>query len=127
MSSIPDNLKYTKDHEWIRLEEDGTVTVGVTDYAQNSLGDITFVELPEVDDTFEAGDSFGVVESVKAASDLYMPVQGTIRAVNDELTGAPETVNSDPYGEAWMIRVQLDEGANLDDLMDAAAYANIVG
>ena len=127
MSSIPDNLKYTKDHEWIRLEEDGTVTVGITDYAQNSLGDITFVELPEVDDTFESGDSFGVVESVKAASDLYMPVKGTIRAINDALTGTPETVNSDPYGEAWMIRILLDDGASLDDLMDAAAYANIVG
>lgn len=127
MSSIPENLKYTKDHEWVRLEEDGTVTVGITDYAQNSLGDITFVELPEVDDSFEAGDTFGVVESVKAASDLYMPVPGVVIAANDKLTGSPEAVNSDPYGEAWMVRIRIEDPSCLDDLMDAAAYAGIVG
>jgi glycine cleavage system H protein len=127
MSSIPENLKYTKDHEWVRVEENGTITIGITDYAQNSLGDITFVELPEVDDSFEAGDSFGVVESVKAASDLYMPVQGRVVAINDELTGTPETVNSDPYGEAWMIRLKVDDASSLDGLMDAAAYGQIVG
>ena len=127
MSSIPENLKYTKDHEWVRLEENGTVTVGITDYAQNSLGDITFVELPEVDDSFEEGDSFGVVESVKAASDLYMPVGGRVVETNDELTGTPETVNSDPYGEAWMIRLEIEDASVLDGLMDAKAYGEIVG
>ena len=98
MSLIPENLKYTKDHEWVRIEEDGTLTVGVTDYAQSSLGDITFVELPETDEAFAAGDSFGVVESVKAASDLYMPVAGSVVGVNEALADAPETVNSDPQG-----------------------------
>jgi glycine cleavage system H protein len=126
MSSIPDNLKYTKDHEWVRIETDGTVTVGITDYAQNSLGDITFVELPEVDDGFEAGDAFGVVESVKAASDLYMPLSGTVIAVNDALADAPESVNSDPYGAAWMIRLKVADQAGLDALMDAEAYGKIV-
>lgn len=126
MSSIPQDLKYTKDHEWVRTEADGTLTVGITDYAQNSLGDITFVELPEPDDSFAAGDSFGVVESVKAASDLYMPVSGTVVAVNESLPDAPESVNSDPYGEAWMIRIKPDAAPGLDDLMDAAAYGEIV-
>lgn len=127
MSQIPDNLKYTKDHEWLRLEADGTATIGITDYAQGSLGDVTFVELPELDYTFAAGDTFGVVESVKAASDLYMPVAGRIVAVNDALTGSPETVNADPYGEAWMVRIALEDAASLDGLLDAAAYAEIVG
>jgi glycine cleavage system H protein len=126
MSSIPDNLKYTKDHEWVRLEEDGTLTVGITDYAQNSLGDITFVELPAVDDRFEEGDAFGVVESVKAASDLYMPVAGAVVAVNEALADTPESVNTDPYGAAWMIRLRAGDGASLDGLMDAATYAGIV-
>lgn len=125
MSSIPDNLKYTKDHEWVRIEDDGTVTVGITDYAQNSLGDVTFVELPETDDSFDAGESFGVVESVKAASDLYMPVSGKVVAVNEALPDAPESVNSDPYGEAWMIRIEVADAAALDDLMDASAYKEI--
>jgi glycine cleavage system H protein len=127
MSDIPENLKYTAAHEWVRLEEDGTVTIGITDYAQGSLGDITFVELPEVDETFNNGASFGVVESVKAASDLYMPVGGRIVALNEPLPNSPELVNSDPYGEAWMIRVKIEEGGSLDSLMDAAAYAEIVG
>jgi glycine cleavage system H protein len=126
MSSIPENLKYTKDHEWVRVEDDGSITVGITDYAQNSLGDITFVELPEVDDKFESGESFGVVESVKAASDLYMPAGGKIIAVNESLPNSPEAVNSDPYGEAWMIRIQLEEGSDLSGLMDASAYGTIV-
>ena len=126
MSSIPENLKYTKDHEWVRLEDDGTVTIGITDYAQNSLGDITFVELPEEDDTFEAGNSFGVVESVKAASDLYMPLSGKVVAVNADLPDSPEAVNSDPYGAAWMVRLRPEDSAKLDDLMDEAAYNEIV-
>ncbi|HKJ91348.1 MAG TPA: glycine cleavage system protein GcvH [Oceanipulchritudo sp.] len=126
MSLIPENLKYTKDHEWVRAEEDGTLTVGVTDYAQSSLGDITFVELPEVDETFEAGDPFGVVESVKAASDLYMPVSGSVVAVNEALADTPETVNADPYGEAWMLRIKPDNAGDCADLMDAPAYGEIV-
>lgn len=127
MSQIPENLKYTKDHEWVRVEENGTVVIGITDYAQSSLGDITFVELPESDESFEEGDSFGVVESVKAASDLYMPLSGKVLESNAMLEGNPEAVNSDPYGEAWMVRVQPEDLSELDNLMDAAAYAEIVG
>lgn len=127
MSQIPDNLKYTKDHEWVRVEENGTVVIGITDYAQSSLGDITFVELPESDESFGNGDSFGVVESVKAASDLYMPVAGKVIESNQMLESSPEAVNTDPYGEAWMVRVQPEDMAELDSLMDAAAYAEIVG
>jgi glycine cleavage system H protein len=127
MSQIPENLKYTKDHEWVRIEENGTVVIGITDYAQSSLCDITFVELPESDESFGNGDSFGVVESVKAASDLYMPVAGKVVESNQMLEGNPEAVNTDPYGEAWMVRVQPEELSELDNLMDAAAYAEIVG
>ncbi|MEX0326189.1 MAG: glycine cleavage system protein GcvH [Puniceicoccaceae bacterium] len=126
MSDIPETLKYTAEHEWVRLEEDGTATIGITDYAQSSLGDITFVELPEVDESFSVGESFGVVESVKAASDLYMPVAGKVIAVNDALSNAPEAVNGDPYGEAWMVRIQLEDAADLEGLMDAAAYGEII-
>jgi len=109
----------------VRMEEDGTVTVGITDYAQGSLGDITFVELPEVEDQFESGDTFGVVESVKAASDLFMPLGGTVVAVNDELPDEPELVNSDPYGEAWMIRIKPGDPAELETLLDPSAYSGI--
>lgn len=127
MSQIPENLKYTEDHEWLRIEADGTAVIGITDFAQGSLGDITFVELPEVDESFDAGDSFGVVESVKAASDLYIPADGKVIEVNEELESSPESVNSDPYGSGWMVRVELAEGADLSGLLDAAAYAGIVG
>lgn len=125
MSQIPDNLKYTKDHEWVRFEEDGTAVIGITDYAQSSLGDVTFVELPEIEDSFDAGESFGVVESVKAASDLYMPLTGTVVAVNEALADAPESVNSDPYGDAWMIRIKPDGKAEAGDLLEPVAYAEI--
>lgn len=125
MSNIPDDLKYTKDHEWLRLE-DGKAVIGITDYAQESLGDITFVDLPGEGDHFDAGDTFGVVESVKAASDLYMPVAGTVVAVNSALEDGPETVNSDPYGEGWMLRIEPDDADTLDGLMDAAAYGETV-
>jgi glycine cleavage system H protein len=125
MSQIPDNLKYTKDHEWVRFEEDGTAVIGITDYAQSSLGDVTFVELPEVEDTFDAGETFGVVESVKAASDLYMPVAGAIVAVNEALADTPESVNSDPYGDAWMIRIKPDGEVADGELLDPPAYAEI--
>ena len=123
---VIEGLLYTKDHEWARIDAD-VATIGITDYAQGSLGDITFVELPEIDESFDSGDTFGVVESVKAASDLYMPVAGTVVQVNEALADAPETVNADPYGEAWMIRISLNEPASIDSLLDPAAYAEIVG
>jgi len=126
MSNIPSDLKYTKDHEWLRLEADGTATVGITDYAQSSLGDVTFVELPEVDTTFAAGDAFGVVESVKAASDLYMPVCGEVIEVNEALEDAPESVNTNPYDEAWIAKIKLSDPSELEALLDAKAYSELV-
>ncbi len=127
MSVILDELRYTKDHEWLRMEQDGTATVGITDYAQATLGDITFVELPAAGQGFEAGDAFGVVESVKAASDLYMPVAGEVLAVNEALADKPEQINRDPYGAAWMIRIQPRDPAAWKALLDAAAYRALVG
>lgn len=121
MSTIPTDLKYSKEDEWIRTEGD-EATIGITDYAQDSLSDIVYLELPDVGDSFSIGDTFGVVESVKAASDLFMPVDGVVTAINDALTDTPETINSDPYGEAWMIRIKLGDPSQLDDLMDATAY-----
>ncbi|MDR2982017.1 MAG: glycine cleavage system protein GcvH [Puniceicoccales bacterium] len=122
MSNIPANLKYTKEHEWILVNGDGTVTVGITDHAQTALGDVTFVDLPKSGDTFGANDVFGTVESVKAASDLYCPVSGEIVATNDALNANPELVNSDPYGAAWMIKLKLSNPAEVDSLLDAAGY-----
>lgn len=121
MSNILDNLLYTKDDEWILVEGD-VGTVGITDHAQDSLSDIVYIELPDEGSSFNHGDSFGVVESVKAAADLYMPVSGTIVAANEELPDQPEVINTDPYGAGWMIKVQLKDKAELDGLMDAAAY-----
>jgi len=124
--SVPEELRYTKDHEWVRLEADGTLTVGITDYAQGSLGDVTYVELPAVGKSFAEGDVFGVVESVKAASDLYLPVAGEIVATNPALVNTPEQVNSDPYGAAWMIRLKPADAAAVDGLLDAAAYRELI-
>ncbi len=121
MSQIPADLKYTKDDEWVRVEGAEAV-IGITDYAQDSLSDIVYLELPDVGDSFDAEDVFGVVESVKAASDLLMPVAGEVTAVNEALIDTPEQINSDPYGEAWMIKVKVDNLGDLDNLMDAAAY-----
>lgn len=121
MSNIPADLLYTKDDEWIRVDGDKG-TVGITDYAQDSLSDIVFLELPDVGDSFSAGETFGVVESVKAAADLHMPASGEVTAVNEDLIDSPETVNEDPYGAAWMVKITLTNPADLDDLMDAAAY-----
>lgn len=121
MTKINDDLLYTEDDEWIRVEGE-EATVGISDYAQNSLSDIVYLELPSVGDTFGKGDSFGVVESVKAAADLYMPVSGEVVAVNEALVDRPELVNEDPYGEAWMVRVRLTDTSELDGLMDADAY-----
>src|SRR5215510_7150732 len=106
MSNIPTDLRYAKSHEWLRAESDGSVTVGITDYAQNSLGDITYVQVPKVGATLKAGETFGVVESVKAASDLYTPIAGTVLAVNGALESAPETVNQAPYAAGWMIKLK---------------------
>jgi glycine cleavage system H protein len=127
MSSLPADLRYAKSHEWVRPEADGTVTVGITDYAQNSLGDITYVQAPKVGAVLAAGAVFGVVESVKAASDLYAPVAGTVVAVNPALDGAPETVNREPYGAGWMMRLRPADPAAPGALLDAAAYAALLG
>lgn len=127
MSNIPADLRYAKSHEWVRAESDGTLTVGITDYAQNSLGDITYVQAPKVGATLKAGETFGVVESVKAASDLYLPVAGTIVAVNAALDSAPETVNKAPYSEGWMLRMKPADAGAAQALLDAASYAKLVG
>ncbi|HCG80332.1 MULTISPECIES: glycine cleavage system protein GcvH [Thalassolituus] len=123
MSNIPADLKYVASHEWIRLESDGTVTVGITDFAQDQLGDVVFVELPEVDSEVTADQDIAVVESVKAASDIYAPLAGKIIAVNDDLADAPEKVNEDPYGDAWFFKMELADAADLDKLLDADGYA----
>ena len=122
MSNVPAGLRYAKSHEWLKLEGDGTATVGISDYAQNSLGDITYVQMPKVGTAFKAGETFGVVESVKAASDLYAPVAGTVLATNPALESAPETVNKSPYAEGWMMKLQLANSADAAALLDAAAY-----
>jgi glycine cleavage system H protein len=127
MSNIPADLRYAKSHEWLRAESDGTVTVGITDYAQNSLGDITYVQVPKVGATLKAGETFGVVESVKAASDLYAPIGGTVTAVNSALVSAPETVNRAPYGEGWMLKLKPADAAAAKVLLDATAYGKLVG
>jgi glycine cleavage system H protein len=125
MSNIPAELRYAKSHEWARAESDGTVTVGITDYAQNSLGDITYVQVPKVGATLKAGETFGVVESVKAASDLYAPVAGTVVAVNTALDSAPETVNRAPYTDGWMLKLKPADAASLNNLLDPAAYGKL--
>ena len=122
MSTIPADLYYAKSHEWVKTAEDGEAIIGITDYAQSSLGDITYVQLPAVGDTLAVGDVFGVVESVKAASDLYAPVSGEVVAVNDSLDSTPETVNQDPFGEGWIMKVRLAAPADLDGLLDSTAY-----
>ena len=127
MSNIPADLRYAKSHEWLRPESDGTVTVGITDYAQNSLGDITYVQVPKVGAVLKAGETFGVVESVKAASDLDAPVAGAVAAVHGALDGAPETVNRAPYTDGWMLRLKPADPASLQALLDAAAYGALVG
>lgn len=116
MSELPGDLRYTNEHEWLRQEEDGSVTIGITDYAQTALGDLVYVELPEVGQELEAGGEMAVVESVKAASDVYAPLAGSVIAVNDDLTDDPERVNVDPYGEGWIVRLQPtgDAGETMD-------------
>ena len=126
MSTIPSKLSYTKDHEWLRLLDDGSALVGITDYAQESLGDITFVECPDVGTSFQQGEIFGVVESVKAASDLYIPATGEIVEINAKLEAEPEAVNEDPYGEGWMVRIRPEDPSEVDNLLDAASYAALI-
>ena len=122
MSNIPADLRYAASHEWVRLEADGTVTVGISDHAQEALGDVVFVELPEVGSSLNAGQEAGVVESVKAASDIYAPIAGEVIAVNQVLTDSPEQVNSDPYG-SWFFKLQPSNAADIDALLDADAYS----
>ncbi len=126
MSSIPANLRYNNSHEWVMDNGDGTVTIGITDHAQEALGDVVFVELPEVGRTLAKGDEFGVIESVKAASDLYAPVAGEIVDVNESLEDAPETVNEAPYEGGWIMKVRIEDAASLEDLLDADAYQAVV-
>ena len=123
--SIPDNLKYTKTHEWARLEDDGLVAVGITHHAQDLLGDMVFVESPQVGSRVEAGTECGVVESVKAAADVYAPLSGEVVAVNKELEGAPEKINQDPY-EAWMFKIRANNASDLTQLLSAAQYQELV-
>lgn len=123
--NYPDNLRYTKDHEWIRIEGDEAV-IGITDFAQQELGDIVYVEIETVGQEMNAGDVFGTVEAVKTVSDLYLPLAGTITEVNPTLNNNPELVNTDPYGEGWMIRMRLADPSEADSLMDATAYQDLV-
>ncbi len=126
MSDTPSELRYAKSHEWVKSEGDGTVTIGITDHAQELLGDLVFVDMPEVGDNVEAGSECAVVESVKAASDIYSPVSGEIIAVNEALDDAPETINDDAFGEGWIFKVKLSDAADLDGLLDAAGYDALV-
>lgn len=126
MSNIPTNLKYRDSHEWARLESDGTVTVGISDHAQEALGDLVFVEVPEVGKKFAAGAACAVVESVKAASDVYSPVAGEVVASNSALSATPELINSDPYGEGWILKLKPSNAAELNQLLDAAGYGKVL-
>ena len=126
MSDVPANLRYTREHEWVRTEADGTVTLGITDHAQHQLGELVYVELPEAGQRLAAGAALAVVESTKAASDVYAPVSGEVLAVNDALATAPELVNSSPYGDGWLVRLKPDQAADVAALLDAAAYTRVV-
>ncbi|MBO2522424.1 MAG: glycine cleavage system protein GcvH [Bacteroidales bacterium] len=124
--NIPTNLKYTKDHEWIRLEGDNAY-IGITDYAQHELGDIVFVDVDTLDETLEAEETFGTIEAVKTSSEMFMPVGGKVIEFNEELADAPEKVNSDPYGEGWIIKVEVTNAAEMDNLLDAEGYKALIG
>ena len=127
MSNVPADLRYAKSHEWLKVAADGTALVGITDYAQNSLGDITFVQLPKVGAALKAGETFGVVESVKAASDVYAPVAGTVLEVNKALDANPEKVNASPYADGWMLKLKLVNPADAAGLMSDADYTKSIG
>ncbi|GGD48107.1 glycine cleavage system protein GcvH [Lacimicrobium alkaliphilum] len=126
MSNIPSELRYAASHEWVRPEGDGTYTVGISEHAQELLGDMVFVEVPDVGDTVAAGDDVAVAESVKAASDVYAPIGGEVVAVNEELEDSPELVNSDPYGDGWLFRIKADDDGEFNELLDAEAYENSI-
>ncbi|MBB1343999.1 glycine cleavage system protein GcvH [Pseudoalteromonas sp. SR45-6] len=126
MSNIPSELKYASSHEWVRNEGDGTFTVGISEHAQELLGDMVFVELPEVGDEVLAGEDCAVAESVKAASDIYAPISGEIVAINEDLEDAPETVNNDAYGDGWLFRIKASDESELENLLDAEGYANTI-
>ena len=122
MSEVPDNYLYTREHEWLKLEDDGSVTIGITDHAQEALGELVFVEVPEAGAQFSSGDACAVVESVKAASDIYCPVSGEVVAVNEDLADEPEKVNGSPYDDGWVFRLQPEDATVLDELMSATDY-----
>ncbi|MAA64149.1 MAG: glycine cleavage system protein H [Alteromonadaceae bacterium] len=126
MSQIPADLKYIETHQWVRVADDGTATVGVTDFAQDQLGDVVFVELPELGATVTGGEEAGVAESVKSASDVFSPVTGEVIEINESLEDEPEKLNEDPYGEGWLFRVRLSDAGEIDGLMEADAYADMV-
>ncbi len=125
MSNIPAELRYLSSHEWARLEEDNIVVVGITEHAQEALGDVVFVEQPEVGASLSAGDQAGVVESVKAASDIFVPVSGEVIAINEALEDEPEKVNEDPYGDGWFFKLKISDASELDELLDAEGYAEV--
>ncbi|AUJ52494.1 glycine cleavage system H protein [Staphylococcus hominis] len=124
--AVPSEFKYSKEHEWVKVEGN-TATIGITEYAQGELGDIVFVELPDVDDEINEGDTFGSVESVKTVSELYAPVSGKIVETNDELEDSPEFVNESPYEKAWMVKVELNDESQLDELLSAEQYSEMIG
>ncbi|SEL66853.1 glycine cleavage system H protein [Colwellia chukchiensis] len=126
MSNIPSELKYATSHEWVRNEGNGVVTVGITEHAQNLLGDMVFVELPEVGDAVSTGDDVAVAESVKAASDIYAPVTGEVVEINEELEDTPELVNSDAFGDGWLFKLKIEDEGELESLLDAEGYANSI-
>lgn len=124
--NIPETLKYSKEHEWISVDGEN-VTIGITDYAQGELGDVVYVELPGIGDHFDNNDTFGTIEAVKAVSDLFCPVGGEVIEINEDLEDAPETVNKDPYNKGWMIKLKIDNVSELNDLLDAKAYKELIG
>jgi glycine cleavage system H protein len=125
--NVPSDLRYSADHEWVRISGENNAVVGITDYAQDALGDVVFVDLPEIGAAVSVGDSIGEIESTKSVSDVYSPLTGTVVEVNSELLDAPEKVNSDPYGEGWMFTLEIADESAIDELMDAAAYAELTG
>lgn len=125
--NYPDNLLYHPEHTWLRIEDGNTAYVGISDFAQDQLGEVAFVDLPSVGDEFEGGASFGTVESIKAVNDLYMPVSGKVTAVNGALSDEPSAVNASPYGDGWMLRIEIADGADKSKLLDASAYRDILG
>lgn len=124
--NIPSDLKYTKNHEWVRVNCNEAI-IGITEYAQKELGDIVYVEVDTVDETLDAGETFGSIEAVKTASDIYMPVNGTVTEFNEELSTQPELINKDPYGRGWIVKITFDDASQLDQLLDAAGYLALIG